>query len=193
MGGYSQTSRKLSLRPIIYPNGLEYPTRSGITPQGPGIFPPSREYPPRVGNIPTQPGISPKRTGNIPAGREYSPTGRESSRRPGIFPAGREYSRRPGIFPWGPGTKGTLERSRPPAVIYPAGRECSMDFSERYRGTGSRKGHETLGSWRHTDRHVTIVSCDPFRCRHDASVVGTRSGVATTRVSWGRAQVSPRN
>ena len=28
-----------------------------------------------------------------------------------------------------------------------------------------------------------IVSCDPFRCRHDASVVVTRSGVATTLVS----------
>ena len=138
-GCYSQTSRKRSLRPRIYPNGLEYPRQPGISPPRAGNNPTGRGYSPRVGNIPTQPGISPKRTGNIPAGREYPPKGREYSRRPGIFPAGREYSRRPGIFLWGPGTKGTLVRSRPPAVISPAGRECFMDFSGRYRGMAAVK------------------------------------------------------
>jgi hypothetical protein len=135
--GYSRWAGEYPRRPGMFSMGREYSRGRGYSRwAGPGIFPPAgdipnggRGYSPpardmtdRAGNIPAGrgysqwgPGISPP-AGDIPDGPGDIPAGRGYSR------SGREYSRRPGIFPTGPRIRGSRERSRSPAGIFPAGR-----------------------------------------------------------------------
>ena len=126
------------------PGRRGYPRQGhGNIPRRPGIFTMGRGISPPAGDVLDGPGIFPRpgifpmgRAGNIPAGRGYSqwgpgisPPAGDIPDGPGDIPAGRgysrsgrEYSRRPGIFPTGPRIRGSRERSRSPAGIFPAGR-----------------------------------------------------------------------